>query len=86
MAGTDLTLVSFLQPHHPSRLFLHSGMKPMHSQICLPTNDELYCSAQLYFHVTPYQFDAKERPWIRSEILEFCQQMQQCNIETSLKR
>lgn len=35
-----------------------------------PTSD-----LQVFVHVTPYQYESKDRPWIKSEVREFLNHM-----------
>jgi hypothetical protein len=30
---------------------------------------------QVFVHVTPYQYESKDRPWIKSEVKEFLNHM-----------
>lgn len=42
-------------------------------------------NARLCVHVTPYQYESVDRPWIKQEILEFIQKMRRFQVDVRLK-
>ncbi|TYZ66988.1 hypothetical protein PybrP1_007699, partial [[Pythium] brassicae (nom. inval.)] len=61
------------------------------SRGCVPSNERALAAihdvsnARLVVHVTPYQYDSKDRPWIKQEIEEFIQQMRRHHVDVQLK-
>jgi hypothetical protein len=37
--------------------------------------DSFPSDVQVFVHVTPYQYESKDRPWIKSEVKEFLNHM-----------
>ncbi|GAB9470377.1 hypothetical protein Gpo141_00007624 [Globisporangium polare] len=44
-----------------------------------------FSNARLFVHVTPYQYESTERPWIKLEIHEFIQKMRRFQVDVQLK-
>lgn len=42
-------------------------------------------NARLFAHVTPYQYESADRPWIKQEIQEFIQKMRRFQVDVQLK-
>uniref|UniRef100_K3W847 Uncharacterized protein n=1 Tax=Globisporangium ultimum (strain ATCC 200006 / CBS 805.95 / DAOM BR144) TaxID=431595 RepID=K3W847_GLOUD len=59
------------------------GVVPFNEKALSVIHD--YSNAKLVVHVTPYQYESKDRPWIKEEIQTFIRRMRHCHVDVQLK-